>query len=300
LITKYVKFDYYRTVVRPKGSPATVPDSPFDIRPFLSRVGSKPLPERAMAYKQEKARMESYAYDSNTGFWDIYFGRLRDFNQPYLAREDGPSEPIDLDDDEYIGENVSAIYDEDHHILMLQRNRYSLGPSAIEEYLNYFHSDGNEEIFLRPIRLTDPRGKVNSAAFHRKFRIKFADLDKKTTEGRGASLSKWMSLFQEYESVTGEVIISVGRQKKATLGGSLRDFVNELHENKDVVVGAEMTIRKSELSEVEVVDLFEEHAHDIIPFTVPPRTVLNHEAVVYQMAQTYEKRKAEIIHNLYL
>jgi len=298
MITKYVKFDYYRTVIRQKEAPASIPDSPYDLRPFLMRIGSSSLLDRIMPYKQEKARVESYAFDEDTGYWDIYFTRLRDFNVPTRAKEDQPAEPIDLDDDEYIGENVSAIYDENHHILMLQRNKYSLGPSAITEYINYFHDNPNEEIFLRPIRIVNTKNKIKSAKFHRKIRIKFADLDKKNTEGRSASIAKWMSLFQEYESVIGEVIISVDRKRNATLGGSVSKFLDELYENKDVITSAEVSIKRSELSEIEVVDLFEEHAHDIISFTVPPRTVLNHEAVVYQMVQTYNKRKAEILQYL--
>jgi hypothetical protein len=295
MITKYVKFDYFHVTCRPVGAPATVRDVPFDLRTILHKLGNLDLQQRTTAYKQEKARLERFTYDMNTRFWDMYFTRLRDFNLPSRAKEDQPAEPIDLDDDEYIGENVSAIYDEDYHILMVQRNRYSLGPAAIEEYINAFRDDPNEEINFRPIHLPDPKGKVRSAQFHRKLRIKFADINKASIEGRGKSLSKWLSMFKEYDSVNAELIISVGRHRNASLGGNLRDFMEELQNNKDVVSKAEMSIKRSELTEIEVVDLFEEHVHDIGYFTVPPRTVLNHEAVVYQMAELYRKRRAEIV-----
>lgn len=294
MITKYVKFDYFRVVFRPVGAPMNVPDSPYDLRPLIHKISQLGLSERARPYKQEKARMDLHAFNPGTSFWDLYFSRLRDFNLPSRAKEDAPSEPFDLDDDEYIGENVSVLYDEDYHILMIQRNRYSLGPSAIEEYINAFNDDPNIVICFRPISIPDPKTKIKSSKYLRKVRVKFADLDKAKLEGRGASLTKWLSLFGEYESVTGEITISVGRQRKSTLE-NLDSFLDELLENKDIVSGAEVSIKKNDLTEIEVVDLFENHAYDVISFTVPPRTILNHEAVVYQMAQVYSKRRAEIV-----
>lgn len=294
MITKYVKFDYFKVVYRPVGAPESVPDMAYDLRPLIHKLSKLGLSERARPYKQEKARLESHAFDPSTSYWDLYFSRLRDFNLPSRAKEDGPSEPFDLDDDEYIGENVSLLYDEDYHILMIQRNRYSLGPSAIEEYINAFNDDPDIAICFRPISIPDPKARAKSAEYLRKVRVKFVDLDKKQLEGRGASISKWVSLFEEYETVTGEITISVGRQRKSTLS-NLDSFIDELIVNKDIVSGAEVVIRRNDLTDIEIVDLFENHAYDVISFTVPPRTVLNHEAVIYQMAQVYYKRRAEIV-----
>lgn len=299
MISKYVKFDYFYVTCRPVGAPASTPDAPFDLRSVINVLSNMDLPDRIKDYKQEKARMELHAFNPVPGYiWDMYFSRLRDFNIPTRAKHDAPAESIDLDDDEYIGENVSAIYDEDYHILMLQRNRYSLGPSAIEWYINNFRQNPNEEINFRPIRIPEPKNKVNSAAFQRRLRIKFADINRADLEGRGASLGKWLSMFKQFDSVNGEIILSCGRKKDDSLGGNLRDFVEELLQNKDIVSKAEMSIRKSELSEIEVVDLFEEHAHDIAQFTVPPRATLNHEAVVYEMSRIYQARRAQIVQYL--
>lgn len=299
MITKYVKFDYFQVTCRPKGAPASVRDVPFDLRTIISKWDSLDLPGRTVAYKQEKARLESYGFDVSSGYlWDMYFSRLRDFNLPTRAKEDAPSEPFDLDDDEYIGENVSAIYDDVNHIIMIQRNKFSLGPAAIEEYVNYFAEPG-EEINFKPIAIPNPTRKFNSAEFVRKVRIKLADIDKAKVEREKPSLKKWLDLLSEYEPINAEIILSVGRKKDATLGGNLREFVEEILQSKDLVSKAEVSIKKDELAEIEVVDLFEEFAHDIASFTVPPRTILNHEAVVYQMKQLYEKRRAQFAGLLY-
>lgn len=297
MITKYVKFDYFRVVIRPLGAPPEVPDTTFDLRPLMLKISKLNLADRVVPYKQEKARMDRHAFDQETSHWDMYFSRLRDFNVPLRAKVNQQSEPIDLDDDEFIGENVSVLYDEDYHILMVQRNKFSLGPSAIEEYLNAFNDDEANVICFRPIMIPDSKEIAKSAAFQRKVRIKFADLDKKKLDGRGVSLTKWLSLFGEHESVTGEIVLSVGRKRDETLE-NLSSFLDELAENKDIVTSAEVYIKRSEVSEIEVVDLFENLAFDIISFSVPPRTALNHESVIYKMAQVYKKRRPEIVNYL--
>lgn len=299
MITKYVKFDYYQVTCRPKGAPATTRDAVFDLRTIINQWNNLDLSNRTIQYKQELARLDSFGYDPGSGYlWDMYFCRLRDFNLPTRARENAPSEPIDLDDDEYIGENVSAIYDEVNHVIMIQRNKYSLGPSAIEEYINSF-ANPNEEINFRPIRMPNPVRKFQSAEFVRKLRIKFADIDKAQIDDDKPGLKKWINLFNDYEPINAEIILSVGRKKDETLGGNLRGFVEEILENKELFSKAEVSIRKNELSEIEVVDLFDEYVHDITSFSVPPRTTLNHEAVIYQMKELYEKRRTEIANLLY-
>lgn len=300
MITKYVKFDYFQVTCRPKGAPESVRDGVYDLRNILKQWENMDLHDRTVTYKQEQARLETFNYNPDSGYlWDMYFGRLRDFNIPSRAFVNSPSEPIDLDDDEYIGENVSAIYDENHYIIMIQRNRYSLGPSAIEEYINTFVYD-DEEINLRPIKIPNPVGKFKSAEYVRKLRVKFADVNKVHELGDNKpSLTKWVGILNEYEPINAEIILSVGRKGKKSLGGNLRGFVEELLENKEYVSKAEASLKKDDLSEVEVVDLFDENAHDITTFTVPPRTTLNHEAVIYEMKELYEKRKMEIANILY-
>jgi hypothetical protein len=300
MITKYVKFDYFQVTWRPKGAAASIKDQPYDLRIIINQWNYLDLQSRTIKYKQERARLEKFSYDAKSGYlWDMYFCRLRDFNLPSRARENEPSEPIDLDDDEYIGENVSAIYDENNYIIMIQRNKYSLGPAAIEEYVNTF-ADPEEEINFRPISMPNPEKKFRSAEYVRKLRIKFSDIPKiHDIKNTSPSVMKWLKVMNEYEPINAEIILSVGKKRNKTLGGNLRGFVEELFDNRDFISKAEASIKLSELTDIEVVDLFAEYIHDIATFKVPPRATLNHEAVIYEMKNLYEKRRTEIVDLLY-
>ncbi|MGE7881704.1 DUF6731 family protein [Bacillus sp. NPDC094077] len=298
-ITKYVNFDYFTVCCKEKGVPAIGPETPFNLTTMFTILNSKTLEERTKEYKQEKARLDEIglAGKSDT-LWSLYFSRLRDFNLPNRAKKNGPSKPVDLDDDEYLGENVSAIYDEVSNILMIQRNRNSLGPSAIESYFNQF-LQGNDEIVFRPIPIKNARTRIKEAQYVRKLKIKFADVKKAENEVSGISLKKWISHFNEYDSVTGEIIITVGRQRKASLGGNLQGLLDEVYENGDLITRAQASVKKSDIADPEIIDLFAENAHDVTSFAVKPRTALKHEVVIGAMQDLYERKKVELKNIIY-
>jgi hypothetical protein len=295
MIKKYVNFDYFHVTCRPKNSLPSVRDVQFDLRAIFSILEFKDLAQRTVQYKQEQARMEQFSFMAhNQNLWDIYFTRLRDFNLPSKAKKNSKSVPVNLDDDEYIGEGVSAIYDQSCNIIMIQRNKFSLGPTAIEEYFNQF-CNPNEEINLRPIYVTDMQTRVKSANSVRKLRIKFSDVKKASESVTGNSLKKWLHAFDDYDTVSGEIVLTVGRKRKATLGGNLTGLVDEIYENQDYVSRAEASIKKTELADNEIVDLFNDNAHDIATFQMPPRAILNHEAVILEMEKLYNTRRVQLL-----
>lgn len=298
-ITKYVNFDYFTVCCKEKGAPIKGPETPFNLTTLFAILDTKNLEERTKEYKQEKARMEEMGLVGNsTNLWSLYFSRLRDFNLPNRAKKNEPSQPFPLEEDEYLGENVSAIYDEVNNILMIQRNRNSLGPGAIETYFNQF-LQGNDEIVFRPIPIKNARTRIKEAEYVRKLKIKFADVKKAETEVSGVSLKKWISHFNDYDSVTGEIIITVGRQRKASLGGNLKGLLDEVYENSNLIDRAQVSVKKSDISDPEIIDLFAENAHDITSFSVKPRTALKHEVVVGAMHDLYERKKSDLINIIY-
>lgn len=51
----------------------------------------------------------------------------------------GESIDVDLEENEYIGHEVSILYDPFHHTMLIQRNISSLSPSGIERFLIVFY-----------------------------------------------------------------------------------------------------------------------------------------------------------------
>lgn len=146
-----VRMEYYEVVCKAKDDSAGIPDRSFDLNLWINKAAKLSLEARTFDYYEEQARLDKFWYDDGSEFWFLNFVRLRETNIPSKARKDKEAEPITLDDDEYIGEDVTALYDEKLNIFMLQRNRHSLGVSGLEEYLNLIWNAEDITIYLRPI-----------------------------------------------------------------------------------------------------------------------------------------------------
>ncbi|MGM0897920.1 MAG: DUF6731 family protein [Bacillota bacterium] len=99
---------------------------------------ARDIPERqkiVYEYNGEQARLTGITVDMN-GLYHIWFERLVNYQLPVITTLHGESEFIEIEESEFIGREVSALYDPDQSIMMIQRNRDSLGPSAIDQVLN--------------------------------------------------------------------------------------------------------------------------------------------------------------------
>ena len=92
--------------------------------------------KRVYRYNLEPARLSEISIDVNTQYYHLTFERLN-YSLPNRTTLHGDSEMLDLDDDEYIGHEASVLYDPINHILMIQRNRDSLGPTAIASFIEF-------------------------------------------------------------------------------------------------------------------------------------------------------------------
>lgn len=295
-ITRRVKFEYYEVVSKYKDDSDNSRDRPFDLRRLIDKAYKMSLEAKTFDYYQEQARLDRVWYDEQKDYWFLNFARLRATNIPSKASETKELEPIELEDDEYIGEDVTALYDEKINVLMLQRNRYSLSPSGIEEYLNLLWNNEEETIYLRPICLTNPADNARKAQYYRRLNIRFADLPKNSHSLRGKAIRNIAKSFGSFDAVNAEVIITVGRTKDTTLNReTIHESIKEIYENKDIISRAELAKKDDEDSHVEIIDLFDHKIHDYLYFTLEERQSLGCENVAYRMYERYIERNGEII-----
>ncbi|KIL45747.1 DUF6731 family protein [Jeotgalibacillus soli] len=90
--------------------------------------------KRVYTYNYEPARLSQINIDYNTQYYHLTFERLN-YALPNRTTLHGDSEMLDLESDEFIGHEATVLYDPVNHILMIQRNRDSLGPTAIGAFI---------------------------------------------------------------------------------------------------------------------------------------------------------------------
>lgn len=298
--TRKIRMEYFEVVSRNNNNRADTPDTVFDLKRWISKAGKLSLEARTFDYYQEQARLDKLWYNDRSKYWFLNFIRLRETGIPTKAKIDQESVPFDLDDDEYIGEEVNALYDEALHIIMLQRNRYSLGVAGIEEYLNLIWGSDSEKIYLRPICPNNLQEKANRAPQYRKFTIRFADVknnDIDTAENRPLKII--FDNFKRYGAVNAEVTVSMGYNRGESLHlETVRETISEIIQNKTMVTKAEVSIKETDDTSVEVIDLFADKLHDFIFVTLEKRMSLASEYVENYMVARYDESKGNIVNSL--
>lgn len=278
-----VRLEYYAVKYRKNDDAPDVPDRPFDFELWIQKAAKVSIQDRIFDYYEEKARLDRLMFDDRSRLWCMSFVRLRETNIPAKGRLNRESEPVELEDDEFISEDAAALYDPNLKVVMLQRNRHSLGPSGIEKYLNHIWGEDGAELYLRPLPPQDVRQKATTAPIYRRITIRFADISETDTAFRGP-LARFISTFGEYGAITAEVTVSMSNTKKTSLNPeTVRDTINEVYRSPKRIRKASVGLKVDEDSTVEDVDLFDDKVHTHIWFTMERRQSMISEFLFDQM-----------------
>ncbi len=298
--TRKIRMEYFEVACRYVNDKAHTPDAAFDLNLWIAKAGKLSLEARTFDYYQEQARLDKFWFNEQSKYWFLNFIRLRETNIPTTAKIDAESVPLELADDEYIGEEVNALYDDKLSVLMLQRNKFSLGVNGIEEYLNLVWNSNNEKIYLRPICPLDLQEKAAKAPEYRKFTIRFADMKNQAVDSDSPRMfNKLFDNLKKYKAVNAEITVSMAHNQGDALDTeTVRETIKDIVGNKNMVSKAEVSVKYMEDTKVEVIDLFEDKLHDFIFVPLEKRVSLASEFVESYMIARYNESKGNIINSI--
>lgn len=283
-----VKFEYFQVWFTEKSGKEHL----FDLKKWMSHASSISLEKRAKEYRSERARLEEAYLDEEFSFYFLHFVRLRATNIPSKAKLDTNVEPFELEDDEFLGEEVSALYDEVNYVLMLQRNKFSLGVNGIEDYLNLLWNGEEGHISLRPIMVPNSFALARKPGIYRRINLRLANVTKAREQGIAAKLKSPLSnivdAFGEYNGLNAQVTITVGNQKEFNLDEEIVNAtIDDIEQHQSLFTKAELAVKDNDDSPVEIIDLFDNLAHDYATFRLETRGTLNHYSLAEAMWQIY-------------
>lgn len=204
-----------------------------------------------------------------------------------------------MNDDEYIGEEVSALYDQRFKVIMLQRNRNSLSPSGIEKYFSGVLGTG-DQIELKPIPVPDELKTVRPEQIFRKLSISFSptNIDDEILNNTNNSIMRIIRGSKEMGAVRATLTLSLGNSAK---NRSLdQDEILELRSFADVKWFKRIQInrRESEDTEIEMVDLISSKLNDVITMTVSKTEPIKYDRLKLEMQALYNQR-IELLNKLF-
>ena len=214
--TKIITFQYFQVVLQKefKENDQIVwkTKNVFNFAEWLCKQQTEGKIKKNITVKNDfQGNLESVINSkSNPNIWFARFFKLRDV-VPAKVKDGIGAESIELDEDEYIGEDVSILYDDSYGICMLQKNRFSLSYKKIAEWLTLSCAEGYR-VCLRPISDNDLFEKIRGRNI-RNFDISLANL-KGMENAKNSSLDQIIRCAKYFDGATANIKIGVGRSKR--------------------------------------------------------------------------------------
>jgi hypothetical protein len=286
---KRVNFDFFQVWIKGKDG-----EKIFDLDDWIERLPEKPLDKRNIRYNGDIIRCDKTAvlHEENEPVSILHFTRLRNSTAPAVATLSLPDLiDVDLKADEYIAEDVSALFDYRNSVLMIQKNIFSLSISALAKYVNYFWNVGNSEddmelIEFLPVLRKDAFKLGLSAKRINKFSFKTANRQRGSMKPFQGGLASAISALEAYDGVSIEVTISTTRSKDSVLDQhAVYESIKTIQQRQTDFKRAMVTSGDSGVSVP--IELIDSRLTTFRMFNVPMKAYLDQETVQQDMDEIY-------------
>lgn len=229
-----IKFQYYQIksrVVNVKNANYKL----FNFAKWIDYMSENHLIKVEISFNDVKARIDHFHFNSNKKIWGIKLFKLRNTNIPSKVKNNEEAMVIELEEGEYLGEDLFLIYDQENGISLIQQNRFSLGISRLEEFFadtyNRFVDERSKiEVDIAPILDLEGNEKLKYCNY-KNLEISFANINKCVLDENKRSLSTLLHPLQNLYGVNGSIKISLGHSKLDTLNRKMiQDIVKEVNE----------------------------------------------------------------------
>ena len=189
----------------------------------------------------------------------MLFTKIRMDNLPQKAKASGERSPLDLDDDEGLGEDVAISYCQDLNIVAIQKNIHSLSANNILRLIK--EVDPRCEVEFLPVLKEDALERFLKLKCLKKIRLKI-DGTKDLSFLKDQSLNNAMNLQNLLSAPYLECTWSVGRRKKE-IPEILSKFIEKIailikNQRPEAICNLEITGRETEIDPSITIDLLED------------------------------------------
>lgn len=291
-----IKFQYYQIVsINAKNASKRL----FNFAKWIDCMADNNLIQMEISFNEVKARIEQFNFNANKKIWGIKLFKLRDTNIPSKAKNNEDAKVIELEDGEYIGEDMLLIFDPNNGIALIQRNRLSLGISRLEEFFTYTYNkyvdeQNKIEVYIEPILDLHGKEKIYSSKY-KNLEIGFANINECVLNENRTSLGTLLQPLKNMYGVNGSIKISLGHSRLDTLNRKLiKDLVKEINEpsNKRYVRTAKIKIQEEDDCDVEIIDLFNDICDESLEVSIESSKGLVYSLIINAMIEKYMNKKS--------
>ncbi|MEH6892503.1 DUF6731 family protein [Bacillus sp. JJ864] len=313
MTVKRVRFNYFTINLVPDVIPPNMQgrnlEAPWDMTTLLDYLSVMQNPLDCVVNVREyiaEFDRHTIIYDERARVYSFQIGKLRENDIPPKKRIGDPKEDLILQDDEYIGEFVTIVFDPTFCTVAVQSNLYSLNISQVEIFLTELRNRYKQligevdqiplNVELHPIVDTAKVDTIGNADIFRKINIKGSNIMADAMAQNG-TLGEVSEIIGRANGINFELTISLGTAPKAEsldseLIQEIIDGFSQLgDENKPKI---EITAREDIESPVEVVNLLTPRLTNVIDLHLENRTGIGHEYIHIEFMEKYHAKRTAI------
>lgn len=189
------------------------------------------------------------------------FTKLRMDDLPPRTRLTGERRPLDLDEDEGLGEDVAIAYCDPIHVVSIQRNRHSLSPTMIMRLIEKYAP--GIDFKLLPILRPDALKRFASLGILKKLRLRLAGMNNLDfLQNSHLSTNEKITFHEVLTEPFVDITFSVGRNQMG-LTKKIREiaefFSKAAHSGEtESVLAVEITGKEDDESATTLIDLLQD------------------------------------------
>ena len=285
---KKIKFDYAQIYSYTSGSDKKTLENEqlFQLEDFLKFAKSLDVSKLKFPYYGEDVILKEITKIDNSSLWKLHFIRIRAAELPVIINNSSNEfKHIDLDDDEYIGEEISVLYDAKRYVMMTQRNRNALGLKGIESFINQALNDINNIIRIKPIPIANDIKTLKNCLL-RKFEVSYANV-KSNNANPNSALWNFLSSSSKMNSFRTTISFSIGngRKKESLTSKEISQFL-ELSDAKKI----HLEYKRHEDAPIEIVEFINGHLTDEEYFKYSKTNYITSDKICDTMISLYNSK----------
>lgn len=238
------------------------------------------------------ARVDGHKYDKKNDLHGVCFVNMRGENLPSKVAEGKEQEDLDLEENEYIGEDMYVLYDRTNNVFMAQSNRMSLTINRITEFVNETKKPDNMTVGFVPITRNLTRKELKNKRV-RSILISCENLHEKD-KINSAPLKSICDSVDGFGCLTYSLKLGVGRKRNAELSpAESRKMIDDIINRTIDVKSAQVSVSDQITGEIEYVDLVENKLCSILEYKIGKRERLHLDKLFPEMIKEYLKIKSK-------
>lgn len=277
-----VKFYYYKPYLYKEGKK----ERPFNFAEWIINFENQKKICDTIQLSSIMARVDGHIYNEKENLHGVCFVNMRGENLPSKVREGVEQEDLDLDDNEYIGEDMYVLYDRTRNIFVSQSNRMSLTINRIAEFINKTKEQDETKVGFLPIAKNLTRKELS------KKRVRAIEICCESIYNREKINSDTLKSICDSTANIGcstySFKLSVGRKKKAELSPEeSQKIIDDIINRNISVKSAKVSLSDQLTGDLEYVDLIENRLCSIIECNVGKRERLHLNKIFKEMVNEY-------------